>query len=102
MTGYSGSRPNRGDTYTATGGMPVTKSDSNITFPTFDKFADISPPRTPRGFMIGDAGTVKITTQDGSVLTFADGVLAKNVMHPIAVVKVWSTGTGASIFYVFW
>lgn len=102
MTGYAGSRPDRHDNYTAVGGMSVTKADTNITFPTFDQNATISPPRTPRGFMVCDAGTVKITTQDGSVLTFADGSLAKNVMHPISVIKVWSTGTSATLFYIYW
>ena len=102
MSDYSGSRPDRRDTYTAVGGMSVTKADANITMPAFDKAFINSAPRTPRGFQIGDSGTVKITTQDGSVLTFADGELAKSVIHPISVIKVWSTGTSASVFKIWW
>lgn len=93
-------KPDRGDTYSAVGGMSVTKADALIVFPTTGE--TWKKPRPPRGFMVGDAGTVKVTLWDGSVLTFASGELALNVMHPMAVIQVWSTGTNATLFKVFW
>jgi len=98
MTLLAKSHPNRKDTYSATGGMAVTKADADIAFPTTNAF----PVRHPRGFLVGDAGTVKITLWDGTTLTFADGELAKNVFHPLAVIRVWSTGTTATLFKVVW
>ena len=102
MAGYSGTRPNRDDLFTAVGGMSVTKADADISFPSVDKTLAVSAPRFPRGFAVGDAGTIKITTSDGSVLTYIDGELAKGVTHPISVVRVWSTGTSATIFKIYW
>ena len=92
--------PDRTDTYTAVGGMSVTKADALIVFPTTGEA--FKRARPPRGFMVGDTGTVKVTLWDGSILTFASGELALNVMHPMAVIQVWATGSNATLFKVFW
>lgn len=93
-------KPDRSDTYSAIGGMSVTKADALIVFPTTGEAW--KKPRPPRGFMVGDAGTVKVTMWDGSILTFASGELALNVMHPMSIIRIWSTGTSATLFKVFW
>jgi hypothetical protein len=92
--------PDRKDTYSAVGGMAVTPADALIVFPTTG--GTFKRARPPRGFMVGDAGTVKVTLWDGSILTFVSGELALNVFHPMAVIQVWSTGTTATKFKVFW
>ncbi len=92
--------PDRTDTYTAVGGMSVSKADALVVFPTTGEA--FKKARPPRGFMVGNSGTVRVTLWDGSTITFADGELALNVIHPMAVIQVWSTGTSASSFKIFW
>lgn len=89
-----GTTPHRNDTFSAVGGMAVTKADSDIVYPVNALF--------PRGFMVGDAGTVRVTLWDGSVMDYADGELVKGLIYPWAVRRVHSTGTGASLFKVYW
>lgn len=100
---FSGTRPNRSDTFSATGGASITKADSDISYTAETSLGGVSPPsKFPRGFMQSDAGSVKLTLHDGSVLTFASGELALGVIHPFSVVRVWSTGSSATVFKVFW
>jgi len=72
------------------GGAPITPSDS----------ADL--PRVTRGIIITVAGTLKVDLVDGSTISFLSGSLAIGVIHPLAVRRVYSTGTGATgIFGVY-
>jgi hypothetical protein len=87
------STPNRQDTFSAVGGIAITPADSDIAF---------AGPLFPRGISIGIVGTLHITTMDGSELTFAASELATGLIHPIAVRRVWSTGTTATGIKVYW
>ena len=66
------------------GGEAVTPSDT------------VELTNSSRALYIGGAGTgaLKVTTVDGTVLTFAG--LTVNTILPIAVKLVWSTGTGVT------
>ncbi len=66
------------------GGAPVTPSDTT----------DL--PRVTRGIIITVLGTVKVTMADDSVISFLSGSLAIGVVHPLAVRRIWSTGTAAT------
>ena len=67
----------------ATGASAVTVSD-----------ATPDPAGPFRGLWVGAAGSVKVTTRDGDDVTFV-GVPAGTVL-PVAVSRVWSTGTGVA------
>lgn len=60
--------------------------------------------RVTRGLAWKGAGAVKVTTPDGTDVVIADGVLTPGVIHPLRVVRVWDTGTGAGAtdFVGFW
>lgn len=88
------STPHRDDTFCATGGMAVVAADADITYPAYALF--------PRGFMVGNAGTVKVTLYDGTALSFASGELVTGIVYPLSVTRVWSTGSTATTFKVFW
>jgi len=47
-----------------------------------------------RGIYVGTSGDLKVTMADNTTVTF--GSIAAGVVHPIAVKRVWSTGTSAS------
>lgn len=102
MADYSTTRPDRTDTFCATGGMAVTPDDDPIDFTEATPGTVYPPNRYPRGLSFGGAGTLKITTQDGSVLTFVTNELASGVIHPISVKTVWSAGTTATAIKVWW
>lgn len=76
-----------------TWGTPVTPSDTvNIA----DQVT--LPPNAYgacRAFSIGIAGTIKILTVDWATLTYGSGELALGIVHPIAIRRVFSTGTSA-------
>lgn len=64
----------------AVGGAAVTPSDS------------VADPAGPfRALYIGAAGTVKLTTADGSVLVLPN--VGAGTILPVAFTRVWSTGT---------
>jgi hypothetical protein len=64
--------------------VPVTKSDAT------------DDPNGPfRGLLLEAAGTIKVTMASGQARTFISGELAAGVIHPMQVLRVWSTGTGA-------
>ena len=46
-----------------------------------------------RAISFGTAGTLKITTEDGTDITIPSGALAVGIMHPIGARRIWSTGT---------
>lgn len=50
----------------------------------------------PVGIAIGAAGTLRITTLNGTVVNFLAGELAIGVIHPIQFTHVHSTGTTAA------
>lgn len=54
-----------------------------------------------RGIAFGGAGALKITTVGGNTVTIDSGVLAAGVIHPIGIVKVFATGTGATNIWGF-
>lgn len=68
--------------------VAVTKSDT------------VDDPGGPfRGLIIGVAGIVKLTTPAGTTVTFASGVLASGVVHPIRFTRIWNTTTAATDLY---
>lgn len=87
------STPNRQDNFSAVGGMTITPADADIVF-TGSLF--------PRGISIGAVGTLHITTFDGTEFTYGSSELATGLIHPIAVRRVWATGTSATGIKVYW
>lgn len=51
-----------------------------------------------RGLSWAGTGPVKVTTADGEDVVIPDGVLVPGVIHPLAVIRVWSTGTTPTQF----
>lgn len=86
-------------TYAETGEnnpLPVTLSGSNASDAvavTPNDAADLAKVPT-KGLYIGVTGDVKITLSSGNVVTFT--ALASGTIHPIAVKRVWATGTTAT------
>lgn len=56
--------------------------------------ADLATPT--RGISFAGAGALKVTTVDGTTVTIPSGALAAGVVHPLAVKRVFATGTGAT------
>jgi len=46
-----------------------------------------------RALYVGTSGDVKVTMANGAIVTFSS--LAAGIVHPISVIKVWSTDTDA-------
>ena len=67
----------------AQGAVAVTPSDG----------ADL-PTSPTRGLIVGVAGNVKVTMGNGDVVVLP--ALAAGVIHPVSVVRVWSTNTTAT------
>ena len=55
-----------------------------------------------RGISFGTAGALKVKTAGGDTVTIPSGALAAGVIHPLRVVQVFSTGTGASDIAGYW
>lgn len=78
----------------------MTKTNYSPTFPMFPGDAEAVTPSntvnfaTPSVVFVGGAGNVKVTTAQGSDVTFT-GVLGGSVL-PLQVLRVWSTGTTAT------
>lgn len=70
----------------ARGGFSITPSDTEVF-------------RLTRGVYVGITGDLKVTLQDGSVLTFSN--LTAGCIHPIACTKVWAASTAALINGVY-
>lgn len=64
-------------------GMAITPSDSTDLM--------MSP---TTGLYVGVTGDVKVTLYSGAVITLTS--LASGIIHPIAVRRVWATGTSAT------
>lgn len=67
----------------ATDAVAVTPNDS----------ADLASKPT-KGVYVGVSGDIKITLQGGSTASFVG--LAAGVIHPIAAMRIWATGTTAT------
>ena len=77
----------------------MAKTNFSPTFPMFPGDAAAVTPSdvvtfNPSVVFVGVAGNVKVTTAQGSDVTFT-GVQAGAVI-PVQVIKVWSTGTTAT------
>jgi hypothetical protein len=49
-----------------------------------------------RGISIVVAGALKVVTVGGETVVIPSGALAIGIIHPLEVVRVWSTGTTAT------
>lgn len=78
----------------------MAKTNYSPTFPMFPGDAAAVTPSntvnlaTPAVIYVGGGGAVKVTTAQGSDVTFS-GVAAGTVI-PVQVLRVWSTGTTAT------
>lgn len=71
-----------GQTFPAQSAVAITANDS------------AALARTTRGIYVATTGTLKVDMADGSTVTFTG--LAAGMIHPIAVSKVYLTGTSAT------
>lgn len=76
------------DTGPIKGGYAVTPDDDN----------DLT--RVARGVYVGTSGDLKVTTLDGSIMTYPG--LASGIVHPITAVRIHSTGTTATDILAQW
>jgi hypothetical protein len=76
------------------------KPPQHCAIPTLSDTVDL--PFITSGFSFTVAGTVKVTTQGGETLTIPSGALAIAVIHKLRITRIWSTGTTATGFLVFW
>lgn len=81
-------------------GFEVTKSDANYL---------LDPGASPERQIVSKAISFDIATEaikvefiDGRTATIPAGALAAGVMHPMRIVKVFSTGTGATVKVWVW
>lgn len=74
-----------------------TCSVSDLRAITPNDAADI-PGGWARGLYVGVGGAVKVTTATGQAITLTG--LAAGVWHPMAVTRVWVTGTTATSILV--
>lgn len=81
-------------------GFEATKSDTDyILDPT------ISPERqiVSKAISVDRADeAVKVEFVDGRTATIPAGILAAGVMHPMRIIKVFSTGTGSNVKVWIW
>jgi hypothetical protein len=66
--------------YTASTAKPITTSDTVV-----NKFS---------GLYVGGAGTIKVTTSEGDIVTFTSPTVGQII--PIQTALVWATGTSAT------
>ena len=67
----------------AKGAVAVTPNDS----------VDLAVTPT-KGIYVGGSGDLKVTLENGDVVTFMS--LSSGMIHPIAVKRIWATGTTAT------
>jgi hypothetical protein len=62
---------------------------------------DLVPPsgnaRPTRGIMVGGAGTLKVTMASGNTVTMTMAAGVASFIQDISVVRVWATGTTATL-----
>lgn len=71
-----------GQTFPGQSAVAITPNDG----------ADLA--RITRGIYIGGAGNIKVDMSDGTTVTFT--AIAAGIIHPIAVKRVYLTGTSAT------
>lgn len=59
-------------------------------------------PDRPRAIAIGTAGTLTITTEDGTDVTIPANCLAVGIWHPMRPVRIKATGTSAAEIIYGW
>jgi hypothetical protein len=64
--------------------------------------ANLAPPsgdanKATRGIWLGGAGTIKVDMADGTTVTFTAPATACGLVLPLAVKKVYATGTTATL-----
>jgi hypothetical protein len=75
-------------------------SDPAVTIATVTKSDTTNDPAGPfRGFCMSEAGDIKIRTEKGDDVTLVSGALAAGIIHPLRIVRVFSTGTGSQTIY---
>lgn len=78
----------------------MAKTNYSPTFPMFPGDAEAVTPSntvnlvTPAVIYVGTGGNVKVTTAQGSDVTFAN--VPSGSVIPVQVLRVWATGTTAS------
>lgn len=78
----------------------MAKTNYSPTFPMYPGDAQAITPSdtvnlsTAMVIWVGGAGNIKVTTAQGTAITFT-GVLAGSIL-PVQVLRVWSTGTTAT------
>lgn len=79
------------------GDRPAIRMDSvfDVAEVTPDAANDL-PDGICRKFLVGTAGTLRVTTAGGTVINFASGELAAGVWHDMQVRRVHDTGTTAT------
>jgi hypothetical protein len=63
-----------------------------------EKSDSVDLSKVARGFFVGVAGNVKVVTLAGTTITFA---VAKDKDYPLAITRLWSTGTTATGIYLY-
>lgn len=78
-------------------GLQVTPDNSN------DLVAPGPDAKIPtRGLLIGGAGTVKVDMADGTTVTFTIPATACGFALPLAIKRVYATGTTATLIVAFY
>ena len=78
-------------------GLQVTPADgTNLVAPGADSLIPT------RGLLIGGAGTVKVDMADGTTVTFTIPATACGFALPLAVRRVYATGTTATLIVAFY
>lgn len=103
-TNYGKSNPNMIDQSVKGGDwcFQATKSDANYLEDPLHS-SGTSRPLVSKAISLDIATqAVKVTFADGRTHTFPAGSLAAGVPHPMNIVQVWSTGTGADVLVQVW
>lgn len=72
----------------------ATRAYERVTLVTPDDTADL--PFPTRGISFGTAGALRVRTVAGDDVTIPSGALARSEIHPLAVTRVYATGTSAA------
>lgn len=86
--------------------IPTMPVESGLTVVPSDA-ANLIPPsgdlnKATRALMIGGAGTVKVDMADGTTVTMSIPGTGLGLLLPIAVKKVYATGTSATLMVAFY
>lgn len=85
-----------GDSTPLQSAVAVTKSDT----------VDITPPSGParptRGVLVGGAGNLTVIMADGSTVMLTIAATACGFILPVAITRVMSTGTTATLVVAFY